>query len=930
MSDYNFIASMRRGIATKIAAIDGDTGRPQFQLSLRFNDNANRQANLNLSMFGPGDVTGLERRHIRRMEPPPGSRDFEPNYLPFLEFDRAEMPWLLTPELGNTPRPWICLLVLPKSDAINLTEEGNAPNPVLDIAALPDDYTLPDLTDRRWWAHVEVNGSWNGSTAQLLDILQEEPHRVRSRLLSPIKLAPQTSYIACLVPTYRGGVQAGLGHEVDEANALQPAWSPQTSSLRLPVYHYWEFATGLAGDFESLVRRLQPRTLPPGTGGKPMQVDPRQLGVSNPPDDLDPWPTRIEGALRDPNTEPPEDPPAQIADGLADVVVLRNDPQTGDPVISPPVYGHLHAGKAGLPAPGQRPPWLRELNIDPRHRVGSAMGTHVIQQEQEALMFSAWQQAEDLEAVNRTLRLAQAAREINGRMFGRLRDRLDANTFTWITRPLHARQALGNRQDRHTVHAAIARTQMPPGSTSLGFRRLMHQLRRKRGNADIGETFERLRDGRLDPAPPPTGQDWENPSIFGPTGEVVQIRHPEQIPQLFGQIVTQILAVKKGDAEAKILLEALKKKMALFIRLYVPALQSKEPLPLLDTVNLRQQTLPGLDPENTMQAYISTRVTLPRNLIDPEDPIEPILAAPEFPQPMYRSLHQQFPDMILPGLGQIPKDTITLLETNPHFVESFMVGLNHEINRELMWREFPTDMRGTPFRQFWDISGNIPAPVNEAQRRALEDIPHIHTWRSTSHLGTHMRGVGPQGQMVLLVRGDLLRRYPDTLLYAVPARWQDAEDPGLGRVRRPTAFASEREELDNIELPVFKGELDDDVSFFGFNLTTEQVRGEIHPNGDPVEDHANAGYFFIFQQPPGRTRFGLDVNSAPNLTDWNDLGWDHVAITDSNWLRSDYALGVPDNRLPAWGDNAADMAEILRQKPFRIAIHADDMILYQG
>ena len=114
------------------------------------------------------------------------------------------------------------------------------------------------------------------------------------------------------------------------------------------------------------------------------------------------------------------------------------------------------------------------------------------------------------------------------------------------------------------------------------------------------------------------------------------------------------------------------------------------------------------------------------------------------------------------------------------------------------------------------------------------------------------------------------------------------------------------------------------------HLTTEQVRGEIHPNGDPVEDHANAGYFFIFQQPPGRTRFGLDVNSAPNLTDWNDLGWDHRAITDSNWLRSDYALGVPDNRLPAWGENAADMAEILRQKPFRIAIHADDMILYQG
>ena len=33
-----------------------------------------------------------------------------------------------------------------------------------------------------------------------------------------------------------------------------------------------------------------------------------------------------------------------------------------------------------------------------------------------------------------------------------------------------------------------------------------------------------------------------------------------------------------------------------------------------------------------------------------------------------------------------------------------MVGLNHEFARELLWREYPTDQRGSYFRQFWDVA----------------------------------------------------------------------------------------------------------------------------------------------------------------------------------------------------------------------------------
>jgi hypothetical protein len=33
------------------------------------------------------------------------------------------------------------------------------------------------------------------------------------------------------------------------------------------------------------------------------------------------------------------------------------------------------------------------------------------------------------------------------------------------------------------------------------------------------------------------------------------------------------------------------------------------------------------------------------------------------------------------------------------------ITANHEMNRELLWRNYPTDMRGTSLRNFWSIRG---------------------------------------------------------------------------------------------------------------------------------------------------------------------------------------------------------------------------------
>jgi len=78
------------------------------------------------------------------------------------------------------------------------------------------------------------------------------------------------------------------------------------------------------------------------------------------------------------------------------------------------------------------------------------------------------------------------------------------------------------------------------------------------------------------------------------------------------------------------------------------------------------------------------------------------MAAPSFDDPMYVPLNVLSTDWILPGLDQIPQDTVSLLRTNQRFVETYMVGLNHEMTRTLLFNEYPIDQRGTYFRQFWE------------------------------------------------------------------------------------------------------------------------------------------------------------------------------------------------------------------------------------
>jgi hypothetical protein len=261
-------------------------------------------------------------------------------------------------------------------------------------------------------------------------------------------------------------------------------------------------------------------------------------------------------------------------------------------------------------------------------------------------------------------------------------------------------------------------------------------------------------------------------------------------------------------------------------------------------------------------------------------PIEPIMAAPKFPQPMYESLRDLSQQLLLPGLETVESNSVLGLETNSRFVEAYMVGLNFEMARELLWRGYPTDQRGTYFDRFWDSRSSGGGA----------DVNPIHAW--------HDRPLGdpqtaPAGdRFVMLIRSSLLRRYPSAVIYAAKAIKPN-------NVRKPTKSP------DDEEHPVFRGSMQPDVTFFGFDLTVAQVVGT-----GVGDDH---GYFIVIQEQPGEPRFGFDVGTPLN---------------DGTHLKVSFGAPAGSTTAPNlhWGQNGAHIAAMLRQQPVRIAIHASQFL----
>jgi len=1000
---FSFLPWVRRGASTGITQAEDVTKtilgrRASFPVGTTVN--AANPAALGIQLYGPGDVVGFDADQVSRTEPKPNTAGFEPNFLAAVEFDLPDFVWLMTPanpQSGAKLRPWICLVVVPQEDGVTLGYEPGAPLPVLSIAANAGK-ELPNLAESWAWAHAQVTGDLG---AKGLDsVLADNPERTLSRLVCPRRLEPDTAYYACVVPTTRVGLEAGLGVEVATMD-LSPAWTSADASIHLPVYYSWQFATGPAGDFESLARELRPAAPQPGIGREDMDISDAGIGLPLTADA--PGSTlAFEGALESPGTQTgswPDPPREQFRTRLRELLdspasIAAQDPSKPG-VVAPPLYGGFHTGRQTVPTGS--PHWLRELNLDPRFRAAAGLGTRVVQEQQEQLMESAWRQVGEIDKANDALRKAQLARAAGVELYARHILPLDAGATLQVTSPAQARVQMSPQ----TLAFQVRESALPEAALSTTFRRIIRPsgpvLRRVTPAArrTVRPLVQRLNSGEVAAAgarkEPDGTATLENiadgliPDVLRPLRPLLRILFALllllavallTLALVLGVVLSWGVAAVFVVATAAVAAGAswVRARLAPWIQVadvttatltaesvaqapprpaWQPApprsralpptptgtgadaqsaarfrsaaeakqrelravseAQTEEPKQALQLAEVQATLLERLDPLVTVPAAVLGLITFP-DAWEPDDPIATIMAAPSFDTPMYEPLRDLAKSSLLPGVEGLATNTVTLLETNPRFIEAYMVGLNHEMSRELLWREYPTDQRGTYFRQFWDPRGHVPAPTTDAERDALRNIPPIHTWKRARHLGENATG-GDHPLLVLLICGELLERYPNTVIYASKA---DRRPNNAGRA--PLDPPEER-------YPLFRGTFPANITFVGFDLTVDEAKGGRPPRGN--EPDPGPGWFFVLQQQPTEPRFGFDESGPKTPAKWADLSWKSVAIQDEHVsvAGTTTALSTAGSSLAAlWATDAGALGVQTLQAPYRVAVSADDML----
>ncbi|GGI03572.1 hypothetical protein [Egicoccus halophilus] len=499
-----FLPWTRRGMTGQLTEVDTGGSLPlraTLPVSVRVNGTA---ATADVATYGPGDVTGLDADTIVRTVPERSAVDVAPDEFVAVEFDEPDLPWMFTPAAAGSDqqlRPWLVLVVVRAGAGVSLGLSARAPLPrmVIEAPAVPD-AELPNLTQSWAWAHTQViTGAGDSLTASTL---AAAPSAV-SRLLCPRRLEPGVRYHAALVPAFDAGVAAGLGVPFT-GEVLGPAWTltGREDRVVLPMYHHWEFTTGPPGDFESLARRLQATSLPEGVGTARMW-----LGAAHPalPDlAAEDATVGMEGALRAPEPGSGDQLGPRHAGWVTRLIDLVDGPAaavTGGTladgeVVAPPVYGSWHAACPTIPASRSGPTWLRELNVDPRHRAAAGLGGEVVRANQEEYVDAAWTQVGEVVEANRLLETSHAMTLVAERLHQRHVAARDAFDGLVLTHAAHGRI----RHAGTTLLASLDASTAPAGLETRSFQRLASPRHPKlrAASARAGRTRSRVDNAALD------------------------------------------------------------------------------------------------------------------------------------------------------------------------------------------------------------------------------------------------------------------------------------------------------------------------------------------------------------------------------------------------------------------------------------------------
>lgn len=472
MAAYEFVPYALNGLS---AAMQTPTAgaRATTHVTLPLTDDKGRadKAERDVTLYGPGDVLGIDRRQIVRRYPAPGSTNAEETFHAHIEFDRPELPWAFSAQTkGDAMRAWLALVVFERDEV----EWEPAQSGLQPIASVPGS-TLPPLETAWAWAHAQAPRGSASLSARLST--GYAPVNV-ARLMAARILTQNTNYVACLVPTTDAGVRAGLG--LGDGGTLAPAWTGQEGTVRLPVYDRWEFRTAPDGDFARLARRLKGVAAPWEIGRRTM--DASRPGMPLP--DLDPNDPGRRQVVRCAVFSPAPRPPGALSDEagwsrgqterLQEALELPaaiegmagTDPgELPDlPIVGPRIYAEGQRGVATIPGGD----WFAELNLAPRHRVVAGLGTRVVVKDQEPLMQAAWAQVGEVDKANRELALAELARNLATSLHRRL-EQVELGRLFQLTRPLAPRVRLDGA--RLTLAGQTARSATPETALGGAFRR---------------------------------------------------------------------------------------------------------------------------------------------------------------------------------------------------------------------------------------------------------------------------------------------------------------------------------------------------------------------------------------------------------------------------------------------------------------------------
>jgi hypothetical protein len=324
--------------------------------------------------------------------------------------------------------------------------------------------------------------------------------------------------------------------------------------------------------------------------------------------------------------------------------------------------------------------------------------------------------------------------------------------------------------------------------------------------------------------------------------------------------------------------------------------------------SLRNSIVAALDPAVTMIRMVNHQISA---LTDAQAAgFDHIMAAPDLSEPTYQALAAISHDWLLPGIDTLPADTTTLVESNRTFIGGFLVGMNHELARELLWREYPTDQRGTYSRQFWAHrdTGN-PADQYDLQH-LLHEAPGLTLEQLSEKPGD------AESPLVLVVKGDLVRRYPGMLVTAAKTK-----PAGSIRTLDPATEIQ----------PDFMARLEPDVLLVGFDTLSADDVWSLGNNEDTA-------WWFFFAEHFTEPRFGLDLPATAEpaaLADWNDASWGNAVVDAAGRLgASSFSVpplpkskpGTPPGPQYDWHGSSSSVAWILLQYPFRRGMRGTDLL----